>query len=130
MVKPQADQPEPAGQVLGARLRFLAASLLGLCALAALVFAFLMVAACLIWAAHDRRLADLWAPSGGGNHGPWRRYWPARTFLDPSLGLVLPAALVAALSLALRPARLPLYVLAGCAVFVFNYFLFFSSALD
>jgi hypothetical protein len=120
-------QAEPA---LTLRLRFFAASLLGLCALAALLFAFLMVAICLFHAALDGRLNDLWAPSSGGNHGPWRHYWPARTFLDPSFLFVPPAAILAAFSYVLRAAPLPLYVWAGCGAFVFNYFLFFSAALD
>lgn len=121
---------DQAKQALALRLRFFAASLLGLCALAALLLALLMVAACLFHAARDGRLSDLWAPSGGGNHGPWRHYQPVRTLLDLSILLVPPAAFGAAISYVLRPSPLPLYIWAGCAGFVFNYFLLFSAALD
>ncbi|HEX9997038.1 MAG TPA: hypothetical protein VGB45_07845 [Abditibacterium sp.] len=109
----------------------IAGSFFALLSLALLGLAYLMVAICLFHAVSDGRLADLWAPPTGGNHGVWRHYEPARTYLDPSLLFVPPAFLFALIGLSSR--RLfgwSVFVLVGCVAFFLNYLLFFSAALD
>lgn len=113
-----------------AKLQRRVASWLALLSFAGLLLGYSMVAICLFHALNDGRLADLWAPPSGGNHGPWRHYSPARQFLDPSILVVMPAGLLAAMSFALHARRLPGLVMLGCFNYFLIYVVFFAAALD
>lgn len=105
-------------------------SVLDILALSTHLFACLMVTIFLYHAIPDGAISDLWAPSTGGNHGPWRHYAPARTFLDHSPIFMLISAFFAALSRAGRKSLLSHLILFSCANFFLIYLAFFFEMTD
>ena len=94
-------------------------------ALTLLVAYFALTGAAFLIAAHDQRIPATWWESSGGNHGPWRHYYPGRALLNYALLVLLSAMLMGGISSFLGRTRGGSVMLISLGLFILDFVFLF-----